>query len=230
MKKILFILAAALMAATTVNAQQSAADLARQQAELNAIHMRMVNAKPSKAAKKQAKELRRQGWQVPAGELAMEQQITMSQLYNMEQMVDASGVNQKRFIQVTGQQTSGSYNAAFAAARAAAQTEVASMLETELVAAFQQKMDNQQTAAGQALTNDQFNQRMKAVVDQTLTNTIPIVAIYRQLPTGNYEVQVRIAFDKQELMSRLRRNLQQELQQDGDELEEIVDEIIGTKF
>ncbi len=229
MKKYFLILAAVVMTTTGMNAQ-TATQLAKQQLELNAIHMKMVNAKPSKAAKKQAKELKKAGWTEPAGEQSMEQQITISQLYGMEQMVDASGVTQRRFIQETGQQAAGSYNAAYAAARAAAQTELAAMIQTELVAAWQQKLDNAQTGAASAITNDQFNQRVKAVIDQTLSNCIPVLAIYRRLPNNNFEVQVRIAYDKQTLMMQLRQNLQKELQQEGDELEEIVDEIIEKKF
>lgn len=228
MKKILVIIAAAMMALNM--SAQNAVDLARQQQELNAIHIKMVNAKPSKAAKKQAKELKKQGWTEPAGELPMEQQITISQLYGMEQMLDASGVPQRRFIQETGQQTAGSYNAAYAAARAAAQTELAAMLQSEIVAAWQQKLDNSQSGATSAITNDKFNQRVKAVIDQTLTNSIPVLAIYRRLPNNNFEVQARIAYDKQTLMNQLRNNLQKALENDGDKLEEIVDDIIEKKF
>lgn len=228
MKKMFLILAAVMMTAATY--AQTPTQLARQQQELNAIHMKMVNAKPSKAAKKQAKELKKEGWTEPAGELSMEQQITISQLYGMEQMVDASGVAQRRFIQETGQQTAGSYNAAYAAARAAAQTELAAMLQTELVAAWQQKLDNAQSGATTAITNDKFHQRVKAVIDQTLSNCIPVLAIYRRLPNNNFEVQARIAYDKQTLMTLLRQYLQKELEKEGDGLGEIVDEIIEKKF
>ncbi len=228
MKKMFLILAAVMMTAATY--AQTPTQLARQQQELNAIHMKMVNAKPSKAAKKQAKELKKEGWTEPAGELSMEQQITISQLYGMEQMVDASGVTQRRFIQETGQQTAGSYNAAYAAARAAAQTELAAMLQTELVAAWQQKLDNAQSGATTAITNDKFHQRVKAVIDQTLSNCIPVLAIYRRLPNNQFEVQARIAYDKQTLMTLLRQYLQKELEKEGDGLGEIVDEIIEKKF
>ena len=218
MKKILFAIAAALMTATTLNAQ-TAAEQAQAQASLNAIHMKLLNAKPSKQAKKQAKEFKRDGWKEPAGELSIEQQLT-----------HASGANQRRFIQVTGRQTSGSYNAGFAAARAAAQTELASMLQTEIVSAWQQKLDNHQQTATTALTADKFDQRVKAVVDQTLTGSIPVVAIYRVLPNDMYEVEVRLAYDKLEVMRRMRQGLQQQMEQDGDKLEKIVDEIIETKL
>lgn len=89
MKKILSFVAA-LMIATTATAQ-TAMELARQQQELNAINMKMLNAKPTKQAKKQAKELKAEGWTVPAGDIDIAQQVTRSQLYSAELTTDESG-------------------------------------------------------------------------------------------------------------------------------------------
>lgn len=72
MKKLFSLIIMAVMLAVGANAQ-SAADLARQQQELNNIMRTSLNAKPTKDAKKQAKELKKQGWVVPAGERSIEQ-------------------------------------------------------------------------------------------------------------------------------------------------------------
>ena len=228
MKKILSFVAA-LMIATTATAQ-TAMELARQQQELNAINMKMLNAKPTKQAKKQAKELKAEGWTVPAGDVDIAQQVTRSQLYSAELTTDESGNVTKRYIMQTAQQTAGTYNSGYAAARAAAQTELAAMLKTELVTAMQQKLDNSQNNAMTATTIDKFNQRSRMIVDQTLTNAVPVLAIYRRLPNNNFEVQVRIAFDKKELIARIKRNMQQELEKDGDKLYDIVDAVFDDKL
>lgn len=228
MKKILSFVAA-IMIATTATAQ-TAMELARQQQELNAINMKMFNAKPTKQAKKQAKELKAEGWTVPAGDIDIAQQVTRSQLYSAELTTDESGNVTKRYIMQTAQQTAGTYNSGYAAARAAAQTELAAMLKTELVTAMQQKLDNSQSNALTATTIDKFNQRSRMIVDQTLTNAIPVLAIYRRLPNNNFEVQVRIAFDKKELIARIKRNMQQELEKDGDKLYDIVDAVFDDKL
>ena len=228
MKKMISLVVMALVATTSF--AQTATELAKQQQELNAINMKMLNAKPTKAAKKQAKELKAEGWTVPAGESSIEQQITMSQLYGAELTTDENGNPTKRFIMQTAQQTSGSYNAGYAAARAAAQTELAAMLKTELVSAIQQKLDNSQSDALSAITIDKFNERSSMIVDQTLSNSVPVLAIYRRLPNNNFEVQVRIAFDKKELVARIKRNMQKELENEGDKLNEIVDEVFDSKL
>lgn len=228
MKKILSFVAA-IMIATTATAQ-TAMELARQQQELNAINMKMLNAKPTKQAKKQAKELKAEGWTVPAGDIDIAQQVTRSQLYSAELTTDESGNVTKRYIMQTAQQTAGTYNSGYAAARAAAQTELAAMLKTELVTAMQQKLDNSQNNAMTATTIDKFNQRSRMIVDQTLTNAIPVLAIYRRLSNNNFEVQVRIAFDKKELIARIKRNMEQELEKEGDKLYDIVDAVFDDKL
>lgn len=228
MKKILFFVATFMIAATAT--AQTAIELAQQQQELNAINMKMLNAKPTRQAKKQAKELKAEGWTVPAGDVDIAQQVTKSQLYSAELITDEDGNITKRYIMQTAQQTAGTYNAGYAAARAAAQTELAAMLKTELVSAMQQKLDNSQTDALSATTIDKFNERSRMIVDQTLTNAIPVLSIYRRLPNNNFEVQLRIAFDKKELMARIKRNMQRELEKEGDKLNEVVDVVFDEKL
>lgn len=228
MKKMISLLVVALMATTTF--AQSSIELAKQQKELNEINMKMLKAKPTKDSKKQAKELKREGWVVPAGDPSIELQITKSQLYGEELMADENGAPTKRFILQTGQTTAGSYNAAVAAARTAAQTELAALLKTEIVAAIQQKLDNSQGSALNATTVDKFNERARAIVDESLTNSIRILTIYRRLPNNNFEVQVRLAYDKKELAARLKRNMQKELEREGDSLDPIVEDIFCNKF
>lgn len=229
MKKMFSLLVVALMAATATFAQ-SAAELAKQQAELRAIHMKMLNAKPTKAAKKEAKELKKDGWTIPAGDLPMEQQITRGHLLAEEYMPDEDGNAVKRYIQHSAIQTGGTYNAAYAAARANVQVELATLIKSQIAAAMQAKLDNAQASGISATTVDKFNQRSRAIVDEALTNAISVLVIYRRLQNNNFEVQVRLAFDKRELQARLKRNLQRELEQEGDQLDSTVQDVICTKF
>lgn len=216
-----------LMFTTGANAQ-NAIDLARQQQGLNNIMLKSLNAKPTKDAKKQAKELKRQGWTVPAGERSIEQQITESQFISAELMSDENGAPTKRFIQHTGVSTAGTYNAAYAAGRSNAQVEIANMLETEIAAAMQDKLDNAQQNTDDATTVDKFNQRIKTIVHESLSNSIPVLAIYRVLLNKNFEVQVRIAFDKKEVAARLKRSLQKELEIEGDQLNGMVNDALNS--
>ncbi len=217
----------AIISATVVYAQD-AAELARQQQELNKVLMKSLNTKPTKDAKKEAKRLKKAGWIIPAGERSIEQQITTGHILGAELMVDENGAPTRRFIQHTGIATAGTYNVAYASARSNSQVEIATMIANEIVAAMAGKLDNAQQNAENAVSVEKFNQRIKSLVHETLTNSIPVLTIYRVLDNKNFEVQVRIAFDKKEVAAKVKRNMQKELEMEGDQLNEIVDQAINT--
>ena len=228
MKKNLLAICMLLVASTSFG--QSALELAKQQQELESFNKKILNAKPTKAAKKQAKELKSEGWTVPAGEPSIEQQVTKSQLYGEELMAADDGSTTKRFLMHTAIQTAGTYNVGYAAARASALAEVAGMIKTQLVSSVKVKQDNSQTSAITATTVDKFNQKIDAIVDETLTNSIPMLSIYRRLQNGNFEVQVRLAYDKKEIMARMKKSMQRELENEGDVVFKVAQDVLKNQF
>lgn len=227
MKKVIFTIVMAIMCVAGATAQ-NAIEMAKEQQELNKIKRKILNAKPTKEAQKEAKKLEKKGWTVPAGERSIAQQITESHLFAAEYMSDENGAPTRRFIQHTVLATANTYSVAYAAARSNAQVEVASMIGTQVAAAMQGKLDNAQQDAENAVSVTKFNQRVKAIVHESLTNSIPVLACYRVLPNKNFEVQVRIAFDKKEVSARIKRALQNELELEGDQLNGLVDEAINN--
>lgn len=230
MKKTIIMMAIAIATATAAFAQ-GAKELAKQQRELNEINMKLLKAKPSKDAKKQEKELKKAGWMVSAGGKTIAKQITEAQLLGEELMADEAGNPTKRYILRSAQSVAGTYNAGMATARANAQVELAAMLETKVAAAMETKIDNQQTSSISANTVDKFHERAKSIVDAALTNTYTVLSIYRTTQQNNFEVQIQVAFDKKELAARLKRNLQKQLEQEGDDdLNDIVDQVMMGEF
>lgn len=229
MRKIVFLSLIA-MSVAAVSFAQDAKELAKQQMELNKINKKMLSAKPTKEAKKEAKRLAKEGWVVPAGEKSIELQLTQSLMYGEELMVDEAGAPTKRYIMHTAIATSGTYNAGYAASRTNAMVEVAAILKSEIAAAMQVKIDNDQSSGINALTLDKFNERAKSVVDQCLTNAIPVIRVYRRLSNGNFEVQVRLAFDKKEIAARIKRKMLAEMEKEGDEMNKVVDEVLNSKL
>lgn len=226
MKKIvcLLVLASANIALTSA---QNAIELAQQQKQLNKINMELLNSKVSKSAKAEAKKLRKQGWLVPAGSKDIEHQINTVQLLTEELMADEAGNPTKRYIIRNGMATAGAVNTGIASARTNAQVELAAMLETRVAGAMEQKLDNQQNTSITTTTVEKFHERVKAIIDASLTNTRTELTVYRELPNHNYQVQVQVVFDKKELEARLKRAMQQQLEKEGDEeLNDIVDEVL----
>ena len=233
MKKILVLLAVAFMGASAGYAQ-SAIELAKQQRELDKVNMDMLNAKPSKDAKKQAKQRTKDGWEVPAGGLSMASQFTRAQLMRQELMANDAGEPVARYILHEATVTSGSESVGYSSARAQCQAEIASMLETKIAAAMKRKQDNAQNSAIDATTVDKFHERGRAITDATLSMMTPVVHIYRVLSNNNYQVQVTVAYDKKVMKKQMKRQLAEELEAEGDgldsELDGIVDEVLSEEF
>lgn len=143
-------------------------------------------------------------------------------------MTNGSGAVVNRFIQHTAIQTAKNYNAAYAAARTNALVELASNIKTQLVTKAKQELANSQNSSSEAESLDQFTQKTDLIVDQTLTNSIPLIAIFRRLPNGNFEVQVRLAFDKKEIQYRMRQGIQRELKEKGKVLDTAVDKVVSN--
>ncbi len=225
MKKLFSLLMIAIFAVSASYAQ-TAEELAEQRLKLNKINRKLVEQAPLKQAKKNAKKYTKQGWEVPAGEKELAQQITASILLGEELMVDANGIQTTRYYQHTSVATGGTYNTAYAAARNACQTEIAALIKTKIVAAMQSKLDNDQTTSIDVNSIEKFNQRSKSIVDACLTDGNPTMKMFRRLKGGKIEVQARLAYDKQQMAASLKRNLKKELEKEGDELESIVDDIM----
>lgn len=227
MKKMILMVAAFLMTSNAVQAQSSA-ELRKAAAKERRDAVKDLNKeKSTKDAQKRAKKLQKEGWSVIGSGKAMDKQITDDQLLASELMKDETGAVVTRYFQHDALAVEGSLNAALAQARLNCQTEISTMIETKLAGAMEQKMDGAQNSSITATTVDKFHQRFKAIVDGCLTNMISGLSIYRVLPNNNYEVQVTYSFDKKELAARLKRNMQKELEQEGDEsLNGLVDDTI----
>lgn len=228
MKRLTLLLAVGMIA--TASYAQSAVELAKQQRELDKINMEMLNAKPSKEAKKEAKRKEKDGWRVPLGcdELAV--QITRGRLMNKELMADENGQPVRRYILHTAKVTSGSESAGYASARNQCQVEIAAMLKTKVAAAMKAALDNRQTSVINATSNDQFNQRVQSITDATLSMMIPVGHCYLVLPNNSYQVEVQMAYDKKEMKASLKRQLEKELKMEGDELNDVVKDVLSGEF
>ena len=131
----------------------------------------------AKQAKKEAKQLKKEGWKVPVGGLPMEQQLLKA--YKLQAETDAD--EQPKYI--FGQAMSGGtfYDAA-------------KIQATEL------KLENRQTGPGEATSASEIVQKGKALVSQKLKMPITLIELFRDRKEGGMEVQVRLAYDREKAM------------------------------
>lgn len=232
MKKVLILMAALFVASTTCMAQ-SLADLINAKKQQDKLTKEVLDLKPTSEDKKQAKEMKKDGWTVKAGDDPMDVQFCRARMLKNTPMVDDvsgyEGMTVNRYIMWTSIATAGDESTASDQALYDAQSKIAAQLETKIASAIESKKDNQQNNMISAATVNNFHKRSKAIVDVTLSNTQTPVSIYRVLPNYNCQVQVQVAFDKMEIKRKLMQKLREELEQEGDEpFDKIVDEALNS--
>ena len=148
----------------------------------------------AKDAEKEAELLKEEGWKVPAGCLPMERQLALA--YELQADLDMK--RQPKYI--FGQAISGGsfYDAAKMQALELAKVELASNILTDLTAIVKSKITNQQLSPDRSNSASEIIKEVESVVSQKLYFPIPLVEIYRTTKDGITEVQIRLAYDKEE--------------------------------
>ena len=83
MKKLLFCIVLSIVA-SGVGFAQSAKELAKERKELGKASKAELNSKATKAARKEAKQLKKDGWQAAPGALPLEKQLDRSYMMQFE--------------------------------------------------------------------------------------------------------------------------------------------------
>ena len=84
MKKVFICAFALLCVAVNVDAQQSVTSTLKERKEIRKASKSELNEKASKAARKDAKKLSKEGWQTAPGALPLEKQLDKSYMMQME--------------------------------------------------------------------------------------------------------------------------------------------------
>ena len=67
----------------------------------------------------------------------------------------------------------------------------------------------------------------KGLISQSLGRTLPVIEMSRTLKNRNKEVMVRIAYSSEMARKAVRKAVERELADEGDELHKKLDEILG---
>ena len=118
---------------------------------------------------------------------------------------------------IFGQAISGGsfYDAAKMQALELVRAELAANITTDITTLVNIQLENQQLSAEKASSASKIMEKGKALVSQKLYSTIPLIEIYRQNPEGNVEVQIRLAYDKEEAVKVGVNALKAELEKEG---------------
>ncbi len=177
----------------------------------------------SKATKKEAKRLAKEGWVVSPGALPLEKQLQRS--YEMEYQYDDLGF--PKYIMANAQSIAENYDAAKTAATSLAITNLAGQIQTEVAALIENTVANQQLTAEDAVSISETVMSSKNLISQSIGRTIVVVECYRVLKNKNREVMVRIAYNGEMAKQAAKQAVREELEKKGDKLHEQLDKVLG---
>ena len=167
--------------------EQSYKDFMKERKEISKFTKEQAQKRASKDARKEAKRLKKQGWQVAPGALPMEKQL--DRLYEMQYEVDlASGF--PKFIKGEAMSIGGNYDAAKMQAMNLAKIELAGNISTEVAALIENRVANNQLDPDEAVSTSESVMGAKNLIAQSIGQTITALEMYRE--TGNKNKEVRV--------------------------------------
>lgn len=222
MKK-LFLFIALSIVTSGVTFAQSAKELAKERKELMKASKAELNDKATKAARKKAKKLKKEGWTTAPGALPLEKQLDKSYLMQYEYDEEMF----PKYIMGEAMSIGGNYDAAKMQALELAKQNLAGQIQTEVTALIENTVANEQMEAEQAASITRSVMASKNLISQSIGRVVPVMEVYRTLPNKNKEVLVRIAYNSNMAKKAAKKAIKEDLEKKGDDLHNKLDELLG---
>lgn len=218
-----FICAFALLCLTANISAQSNKDILKERKEVRKASKSELNEKTTKAARKDAKRLTKEGWITAPGALPLEKQLDKSYLMQMEYDNDMY----PKYLMGEAMSIGENYDAAKMQALELAKQNLAGQIQTEVTALIENSVANHQLANEDASSLTQSIMGAKNLISQSIGRTITVMECYRVKTNKNKEVLVRIAYNGTMAKAVAKKAIQDELKGKSEDLQKKLDEILG---
>lgn len=195
----------------------------KERKELKKLSKAELNEKASKAARKEAKKLTKEGWKTAPGALPLEKQLDKS--YMMQQEFDEDMF--PKYLMGEAMSIGENYDAAKMQALELAKQNLAGQIQTEVTALIENTVANNQLAAEEAASVTKMVTAAKNLISQRIGRVVPVVEVYRTLKNKNKEVRVYIAYNSKMAKAAAKSAIRDELAKEGDDLMKKLDEHLG---
>lgn len=222
LRSIIAALALTLMLPVVCNAQLTE-DQIKERKENRKLTKSELNEKATKLARKEAKALAKDGWEVMPGQLPLEKQLDRA--YNMEMEVGEDMF--PKYVYGDATSIAENYDAGKLQANELAKQNLAGMIQTEITALIENSVDNKQLSGEQAASVAKTISASKNLIAQSIGRLIPVMECYRTTSNKNKEVRVRLAYSDKMAKEAAKIAMREELEQQSDDLHQKLDEIIG---
>ncbi|MBR4065718.1 MAG: hypothetical protein IKJ97_03095 [Bacteroidaceae bacterium] len=221
MKKVLFTLLICAISASVAVAQSR--ETFEERKELRKMSKNELNSKATKAARKEAKRLKKEGWQPAPGALPLEKQLDRSYLMQMEYDEDMY----PKYMMAEAMSIGSNYDAAKMQALELAKQSLAGQIQTEMTSLIENSVANEQLEAGEAVSVTKSIMESKNLISQSIGRVIVVSEVYRTLKNKNKEVLVRVAYNSEMAKKVAKKAAKQSLEKESEEVRNKLDELLG---
>lgn len=216
MKKILFAAVLTFMAMGLVNAQTDRKAVAK-------MTEKELSEKATKAARKEAKNLEKEGWQIAPGALPIDKQLDKT--YRMQYEQDDYGY--PKYIMGEAMSIGQNYDAAKMQALELAKQNMAGQIQTEVTALIENTVANNQLGEEEAASVTKSVMASKNLISQSIGRVVTVMEVYRtDAKTKNKEVLVRIAYNSDMARKAAINAVKKQLEQEGMDLHGKLDKLL----
>lgn len=215
MKKLMLIVMAVLLINGRMSAQSSTMtnkEKMKQRKEILKQNNKLQKVNVDKASRKQAKQMKKDGWKVAPGNLPLDQQISRSTLFQNQFEDD---LITPKYVWGDATSVSANYDGGKMQALALARVNLVSSIENHVTQIVENNRDNKQLDAGNAATVIKTLSESQSFVTKRLGQTIPVVEVYRDMPNGNKEVRVMIFYSMDTARDIARDAICEQLEKEG---------------
>lgn len=224
MKAVKFLLTVVLAAFTMGVSAQTSKEIAKERREIRKLSKAELNEKASKEARREAKRLKKEGWQVAPGALPIEKQLDRAWL--MEYEIDDNNML-KKYIMGEAMSVGQNYDAAKMQALELAKQNLAGKIQTEVTALIENTVANKQLEPEEAASVVESVSAGKNLISQSIGRVLTVVELYRTVGNRNKEVLVRIAYNADMAKAAAKQAIREELEKKGEDLHNKLDQLLG---
>ena len=223
MKAVKFLLAVVLAAFTMGAYAQTYKEIAKERREIRKLSKAEFNEKALKDARKEAKRLKKEGWQAAPGALPMEKQLDKSYLMQQEYDEDLF----PKYLMGEAMSIGENYDAAKMQALELAKQNLAGQIQTEVTALIENTVANKQLQPEEAASVVQSVSAGKNLISQSIGRVLTVVEVYRTVGNRNKEVLVRIAYNAEMAKAAAKQAIREDLEKKGEDLHNKLDQLLG---
>lgn len=223
MKKVILFIAVSLLVGTSTSYAQLTKEQRKERNEILKASKAELNAKASKAARKEAKTLAKEGWKTAPGALPLDKQLDKSYTMQMEYDEDMF----PKYLMGEAMSIGENYDAAKMQALELAKQNLAGQIQTEVTALIENTVANKQLQPEEAASVVQSISAGKSLISQSIGRVITVVEVYKTVSNKNKEVLVKIAYNADMAKQAAKKAIRDDLEKKGEDLQNKLDELLG---